>query len=136
MSKIILASHGEFSKGLLQSVKMIVGPLADDVETYSLQVGENPSDYYEQLKQRIANTKEQFIILCDIKGGSVHSALSRLREYPNVVIFSGMNMGLVLDIVLHAQQSNLADYETLLHNAREGMTCIHGMCEIETDEDF
>ena len=36
MAKIILASHGGLSAGMLDSVKMIVGELAADVETYSL----------------------------------------------------------------------------------------------------
>ena len=35
MKKIILASHGDFSKGLLNAVKMIVGDLADCVIIFS-----------------------------------------------------------------------------------------------------
>ena len=34
MVKIILASHGDLSKGMLNSVSMIVGELAKDIETY------------------------------------------------------------------------------------------------------
>ena len=49
MVKIILASHGDLSKGMLNSVSMIVGDLAKDVETYSLLPGENPEDYYQEL---------------------------------------------------------------------------------------
>ena len=36
MAKIILASHGGLSKGMKDSVSMIVGDLAKDIETYSL----------------------------------------------------------------------------------------------------
>ena len=43
MIKLILASHGELSKGMVNSVKMIVGSLADDVESFSLYPGENPN---------------------------------------------------------------------------------------------
>ena len=35
MAKIILASHGGVSKGMKDSVSMIVGDLARDIETYS-----------------------------------------------------------------------------------------------------
>lgn len=41
MAKIILASHGELSKGMLNSVNMIVGDLASDVETFCLYPGQN-----------------------------------------------------------------------------------------------
>ena len=36
MAKIILASHGELSKGMLNSISMIVGDLAKGIETYRL----------------------------------------------------------------------------------------------------
>lgn len=39
MVKIILASHGELSKGMLNSITMIVGDLANGIETYSLYPG-------------------------------------------------------------------------------------------------
>ena len=59
MVKIILASHGDLSKGMLNSVSMIVGELAKDIETYSLYPGENPNDYAASLKKRIeADTKD------------------------------------------------------------------------------
>lgn len=38
MAKIILASHGGLSKGMKDSVSMIVGDLAKDIETYSLVI--------------------------------------------------------------------------------------------------
>ena len=33
MAKIILASHGELSKGMLNSLTMIVGDLANSIQT-------------------------------------------------------------------------------------------------------
>lgn len=36
MSRVIFASHGGLSKGMKDSVSMIVGDLAKNVETYSL----------------------------------------------------------------------------------------------------
>ncbi len=83
MAQIIIATHGGLSKGMLDSLHMVAGGAADGIETYSLEFGQNPNDYYEELRERIAATEEQFIIMCDIKGGSVHNALFRLTELPN-----------------------------------------------------
>ena len=97
MSRVIFASHGGLSKGMKDSVTMIVGDLTKNVETYSLLPGENPEDYYQELYKQANESNEQILVLCDIKGGSVHTALSKLAVLDNVVVFSGMNMGLALE---------------------------------------
>ncbi len=62
MAKIILASHGELSKGMLNSVQMIVGDLANGIETYSLYPGENPNDYALSLKKKISQDDNHYIL--------------------------------------------------------------------------
>lgn len=138
MSKIILASHGEMSKGLLNSVTMIVGDLAKDIQTFSLYPGESPNDFFETIEADVKkNDSEQFIILCDIKGGSVHTTLSKLIVYPNVVIMSGMNMNMVLDLVLTYQNGlNSADFDKLTNSVKEGITILSNQITDSEDEDF
>lgn len=139
MAQIIIATHGGLSKGMLDSLHMVAGGAADGIETYSLEFGQNPNDYYEELRERIAATGEQFIIMCDIKGGSVHNALFRLTELPNVVIFSGLTMGMALEIALTARDGMDADAaQRVLDAAREGVTVAIGgeTLDEEEDEDF
>lgn len=101
MRHIILASHGDFSKGLKHSVQMIVGDIADQLQTYSLYPSYNPRDYMEEMSALIQkNPEDEYVFLCDIEGGSVHSALSTLCQFPNVLVFGGTNMNLVLDLLL------------------------------------
>ena len=137
MSRVIFASHGGLSKGMKDSASMIVGDLAKDVETYSLLPGQNPEDYYLELLKEAKESEEQILILCDIKGGSVHTALSKLAVLDNVMVFSGMNMGLVLDVVMRSMNGNLelADANDLIEAAKDGMTVMNGMIS-EDDENF
>ena len=137
MSRVIFASHGGLSKGMKDSVSMIVGDLAKDVETYSLLPGQNPEDFYQELYKDVKDSEEQVLILCDIKGGSVHTALSKLAVLDNVMVFSGMNMGLALDAVMKSLGGNLEleDANDLIDAAKEGMTVMNGMSN-EDDEDF
>ena len=81
--------------------------------------------------------EEQILILCDIKGGSVHTALSKLAVLDNVMVFSGMNMGLVLDAVMKGLNGKLelAEANDLIEAAKDGMTVMNGMTS-EDDEDF
>lgn len=137
MAKIILASHGGLSKGMKDSVSMIVGDLAKDIETYSLLSGQNPEDFYQEVLKEAKESDEQILILCDIKGGSVHTALSKLAVLDNVMVFSGMNMGLVLDAVMKGLNGKLelAEANDLIEAAKDGMTVMNGMTS-EDDEDF
>ncbi len=139
MAQIIIATHGGLSRGMLDSLHMVAGGAADGIETYSLELGQNPNDYYEELRERIAASDEQFIIMCDIKGGSVHNALFRLTELPNVVLFSGLTMGMALEIALTARDGLDADAaQRVLDAAREGVTVTMGgaIADEEEDEDF
>lgn len=137
MSRVIFASHGGLSKGMKDSVSMIVGDLAKDVETYSLLPGQNPEDFYQELSKQAKESDEQILVLCDIKGGSVHTALSKLAVLDNVMVFSGMNMGLALDAVMKSLggEVSLEDATDLINVAKEGMTVMNGMSS-EEDEDF
>ncbi|WP_195234764.1 PTS sugar transporter subunit IIA [Holdemanella biformis] len=135
MSRVIFASHGGLSKGMKDSVTMIVGDLAKNVETYSLLPGENPEDYYQELYKQANESNEQILVLCDIKGGSVHTALSKLAVLDNVVVFSGMNMGLALDIVLKHAHLSEEELQEVIENARDGITMMKELNKVE-NEDF
>ncbi|WP_270463550.1 PTS sugar transporter subunit IIA [Holdemanella biformis] len=135
MSRVIFASHGGLSKGMKDSVTMIVGDLAKNVETYSLLPGENPEDYYQELYKQANESNEQILVLCDIKGGSVHTALSKLAVLDNVVVFSGMNMGLALDIVLKHAHLSEEELQEVIENARDGITMMKELYKVE-NEDF
>ena len=135
MSRVIFASHGGLSKGMKDSVTMIVGDLTKNLETYSLLPGENPEDYYQELYKQANESNEQILVLCDIKGGSVHTALSKLAVLDNVVVFSGMNMGLALDIVLRHAHLSEEELQEIIENAREGITMMKELNKVE-NEDF
>lgn len=138
LRKLIMATHGKLSKGMLNSVTMIVGDLAKDIETYSLYPGESPDDYYHQLKSRVEEDVDtQYVIVCDIKGGSVHTTLSKLVSYSNVVVISGMNMNIMLDLVLTYQNGiKDEDYLCLLNSAKQNMTILSNSLLTSKDEDF
>lgn len=133
MSRVIFASHGGLSKGMKDSVTMIVGDLAKNVETYSLLPGENPEDYYQELYKQANESNEQILVLCDIKGGSVHTALSKLAVLDNVVVFSGMNMGLALDIVLKHAHLSEEELQEVIENARDGITMMKELNKVENE---
>lgn len=136
MCRIIFASHGDLSKGMKNSVNMLAGSLSDKIETFSLYPGESPNDYYQKLLKEIPENDEQVIILCDIKGGSVHTTLVQLTQFKNVIVLSGMNLGMALDIVLRYQDGIPAEnYNELLESSKAGITLLTKLTS-EKDDDF
>lgn len=139
MRKVILATHGELAHGMLDSVAMIVGSLAEHVATFSLLPGENPNDFMREMREILYHDQEnEYVFLCDIKGGSVHTAISQLCVFPNVKVFSGMNMNLVLDILLsHQEEINESNEDSIINNAKDGITLTtRRNIIIEEDDDF
>ncbi|MCC0691311.1 PTS mannose transporter subunit IIC [Clostridioides sp. ZZV14-6387] len=126
MRKIILASHGEFSKGLLDSVKMIVGDLANCVSSYSLYPGQSASDFALELEKIILEDKEcEYIILSDLYGASVCTAMLRLTNLHNVNLFSGMNLNMVLELLTRfSDKLTTKDVEELMKESRMGIQSV------------
>lgn len=136
MCRIIFASHGDLSKGMKDSVYMLAGSLANEIETYSLYPGESPNDYYQKLLKELSSNSEQVIILCDLKGGSVHTTLAQLTQFNHVIVLSGMNLGMALDIVLRYREGiHKENYDELLENSKAGITLLTKLIS-ENDEDF
>ena len=120
MAKIILASHGNLSKGMLDSVKMIIGSLADGVETYSLLPGESANDYANELQERMLQDEEDYLLICDVQGGSVFNSLVQLVTNERVKVVAGMNLSLVLELIV-ANQGGSINLDTILEASKEGI---------------
>ena len=136
MAKIILASHGKLSKGMLDSVKMIIGSLADGVETYSLFPGESANDYANELKERMLQDEEDYLLICDVQGGSVFNSLVQLVTNERVKVVAGMNLSLVLELIV-ANQGGSINLDTILEASKEGILykCKYNLVLTE-DSDF
>lgn len=137
MRKIIIASHGELSKGMLNALTLIVGDTKNKIETYCLKPGENPNDYANELSKKVANNKEtEYVILTDLFGASICSSMVSLAMKENVVVFSGFNLGMVLDIFLgYPNKLTLDDVNTIITNARDGVKHIV-FDDSDDDNDF
>ncbi len=133
--QVILASHGEFSKGLKDSLTMILGELAEDIRAYSLYPGGNALDFKEELEEEIReNAATEYVILTDVFGGSVCNALMLLTGYENVRLFAGMNFNMAAEVLTGDMPLSEKAVEELLNTAREGVTRV--VLREEEEEDF
>lgn len=136
---MILASHGELSKGMLNSVQMIIGENTQQIETFSLYPGESAQDYAKQLIEEAGNHPDtEYIVITDIVGGSIHTALLQSAKLENIKLFSGMNMSLVLEIVLSNKECEIDNdrIQNILDSGKEAIVYIETICDELEPEEF
>jgi len=139
MRKIVLASHGAFSKGLLDSVHMVLGDSLRNVVTYSLNVGESATDYATELEAEIIeNADTEYILIADLFGASVCSALTPLTLYENVKLLTGMSFIMVIELLTgYEYPLTESDIEKLVEDSRKGIRSVSISDEKEAEvEDF
>jgi len=99
MVGIILASHGEFAKGILQSGTMIIGE-QEQVEAVTLMPNEGPNDIREKLQQAAESfDTDEVLFLVDLWGGTPFNQASALFEghEDTWAIVSGLNLPMLLE---------------------------------------
>lgn len=135
--KIVLASHGELSEGIAKSAKMIIGEFDYEVITYSLLPGHHPDEFSKKIEIDIKDNPDvEYVIMADLFGASVANSLFQLTIYPNVILFTGMNLNMVLSVLIEYKEK-LSDEDVLniIEDSKLGMRYLSN--DILTDsEDF
>ena len=99
--KIILVSHGSYSKGLYETMEMVLGPQED-----LSYVGLYPEQGIDELKANIvkelnkADEGEEVLVLTDLFYGSPFNAMVQLMNTYGVYHMTGINVPLLMEILL------------------------------------
>ena len=100
MVGIILASHGEFAEGILQSGAMIFGE-QENVKAVTLMPSEGPDDVKAKMQEAIASfdNQDEVLFLVDLWGGTpFNQANSLLEDHQDKwAIVAGMNLPMVIE---------------------------------------
>ncbi|WP_275400288.1 PTS sugar transporter subunit IIA [Enterococcus faecium] len=113
-----LISHNQFAEGLKNALEMIIGK-QDNLRAYGLMPGGHPDEIIAKIEEQITDEME-VVILGDIAGGSVCNSALELTTHPNVVLVTGTNLSLAMEIV-GSQTTKKAEIDVIIANAREGM---------------
>lgn len=140
MNRIILASHGSLSAGMLDTVQMIMGDLPNVCAVATTR------DETETIVQKTSRLLDSFppedtvYILTDVLNGSVNNdMLSLVAKYPDITVICGMNACLVLSIADAAEPLAAGELEEILSLAQgQLMDCTRQLREAmnnHTDEE-
>ena len=100
MVGIILASHGEFATGVLQSASMIFGE-QENVAAVTLMPSEGPEDVKKKMQAAIESfdNQDEVLFLVDLWGGTPFNQASSLLEghQDKWAIVAGMNLPMIIE---------------------------------------
>lgn len=99
MVGIILASHGDFATGILQSVTMVFGE-QPNVAAVTLMPGEAPSDIKKKMEDAISSfdDPEQILFMVDLLGGTPYNQANGLidKHEDKWAIIAGLSLPMLI----------------------------------------
>ncbi|MBD7915050.1 hypothetical protein H9660_07795 [Clostridium sp. Sa3CUN1] len=133
--KIILTSHGNFAKGILQSYEMIAGT-NERISYVTLDedgIGKFSNTLREKLDQIIES--DDVLILCDLKGGTPYneSFTYALSHQDKVRVVAGLNLPMLIEIGI----TNLDNLdEAVLIASESGKSGIEALTFEDNEDDL
>lgn len=99
MRHIIVATHGRFAEGILNSVALIMGE-QKEVRPFCAFVdqGVNLDDQVDGLLSEIP-ADDEILVIADLMGGSVCNEFIRRLDRPGLHILAGLNLAMLLEII-------------------------------------
>lgn len=126
MVGIILASHGDFSKGILQSGSMIFGD-QENVTALTLHPNEGPEELRSKMETAIKEFEgvKEILFLVDLWGGTPFNQANALFEAnkEKYAIVSGLNLPMLIE-AYSARLSSESAHEIasqLIESAKDGI---------------
>lgn len=102
--RYLVISHGPMSKAAVESAEMILGSQSR-VNTLSVTMDSTIESMYEEIVTVTSvYPDEEWIILTDIIGGTPFNASYRVLETNgNVLIVTGFNLPLLIELFMHSE---------------------------------
>jgi len=98
MIGIIIVTHGNLGKVLLETAEMIIGSKIENCIDVSINVNENADGLRDKIKQAIkkADNNQGIIILTDMFGGTPSNLSYSFLEEGKTEVLSGINLPVLI----------------------------------------
>lgn len=127
MINILLVTHGDFGKELLNSSEIIIGRI-ENAESISFNLGEN----YEHLSKKVDESIERLsnnddlIVFTDMYGGSPFNAVSKAMKNKKFYHITGVNFPLFIDIAVSRNSYSMSEIaEKIIKNGKKSIVFLN-----------
>lgn len=136
MRQFLLVSHGMFSKGIYDSVKIILGEQANvKLLTAYVEPGVDVKDQVNELLSTIPE-EDEVIVCSDVFGGSVNNEFMKHLNRKNLHLVTGMNLPLLMTMFLSQEEDVAQMIRQCVIEAKEGLIYCNDQVENVDDEEF
>ena len=136
MRKILLATHGEFAAGILDSVRIIIG---DEEKVRALCAYVNPEENFsEQVKESIEGIEErdELVVLTDMLGCRVNNEFMRYLNRPGFYLVTGLNLPLLIALLTSPEADTVRLIQESLEEMKNQIVFCNELKAEEENEDF
>ena len=131
MRKLLVATHGRFASGIMETFKLIMGE-NEDISEISAYV-EPGFDMQKEAEKKIheLNEEDELIIVADIMGGSIANTFSSYIQSEKIHIITGLNLPLLIGLAQDLDSDVSTDelIENAIQMGREGIVDLKKMIE-------
>ena len=131
MIHILITSHGGMAEGMMQSVKMLVGEQEHlDYVTFGEEMGSDELDELYGEKITGVSPDNQYLVLCDIKGGMPFNVVSRYSfKNEDVAVIYGMNLPILIEAIVQCGNPDIKLKDLAEYLQQQSVTTI-GLSEL------
>jgi len=110
MVEIIMVSHGDYAKSMLESAQMIVGE-QDHVQTFGLYLGDSVDKLREGLVEAIEKVQKdgELLVLTDMFSGSPFNITCSLMQHYSFRHITGINLPMLLEILTSRESAGVEE---------------------------
>ncbi|MBY1342809.1 PTS mannose transporter subunit IIA [Clostridioides difficile] len=131
MKKFLIATHGELSRELVDTSKLIIGSLAN-IEYFCMTKDKSADDAEKEIRSILSNNKdsEEFVVLTDVFGGSVANICTNLLlQGFKFELLTGVNLSMLLSILLLVEEDTKLIVKSGLEEAKNGIVYVNELLE-------
>ncbi|KPI47306.1 PTS mannose transporter subunit IIA [Clostridioides difficile] len=131
MKKFLIATHGELSRELVDTSKLIIGSL-NNVEYFCMTKDKSADDAEKEIRSILLNNKdsEKFVVLTDVFGGSVANICTNLLlQGVKFELLTGVNLPMLLSTLLLAEEDTKLLAKLSLEEAKNGIVYVNELLE-------
>lgn len=120
MIGVVVISHGDMAKGMLNSASMFFGEL-EQVVACGLYPADSPEEFDAKLTEAIASvdTGDGVYVLCDLVGGTPCNRAA-YKCSPKVHVIGGMNLAMLMEL-LGMRMSGAVDADAVTSAGANGI---------------
>lgn len=133
MIGIVIASHGQFAEGLMDTCRCFFPQGLPQMKSCVLRQEDDPLIFQDEIENAIfeVNTGEGVIVLCDLLGGTPANSCTRImmkNNDPSIQFIAGLNLSLLLELLglrlnlISVQDLNISE---LLELARKDLVSLN-----------